>query len=144
MYIALPRRAAPLAARTQARAAEPPAGAVGRRLWRRASVPRPGRAAWTRLSRGSVRPPSTGSTAPVTYEPAVLARNRATPAMSLGRPARCIGMCLTISSSAPGWKAKAVILLGNSPGAMALTVMSGARSAARWRVIWCTAAFDAG
>ncbi len=31
----------------------------------------------------------------------------------------------------------------NGPGAMALTVISGARCLARWRVSWCTAAFDA-
>ncbi len=36
----------------------------------------------------------------------------------------------------------AIIFDSNGPGAMALTVIAGARRRARWRVSWCTAAFD--
>jgi len=64
--------------------------------------------------------------------------------MSFGSPGRCIGMFSVTCSSTPPSKTKAVILLGNRPGAMAFTVTSGARSHARCLAIWCTAAFDAG
>ena len=37
----------------------------------------------------------------------------------------------------------AIILDSKGPGAMALTVMAGASRLARWRVSWCTAAFEA-
>ena len=66
----------------------------------------------------------------------------AAPAMSSGRPMRLSGAELAICSPKASSVA-AIILDSNGPGAMALTVMIGARRLARWRVSWCTAAFDA-
>ena len=58
-----------------------------------------------------------------------------------GRPMRFMGAEAAIWSPKAA-RVAAIIFDSNGPGAMALTVMSGARCLARWRVSWCTAAFD--
>ena len=67
----------------------------------------------------------------------------AVPAMSSGRPMRFSGADAAIWSPKAS-RVAAIIFDSNGPGAMAFTVMCcGARRRARWRVSWCTAAFDA-
>ena len=63
------------------------------------------------------------------------------PAMSSGRPMRLSGIILAISSPAAS-RVAFIMRDWNGPGAMAFTVIAGARCLARWRVSWCTAAFD--
>ena len=65
--------------------------------------------------------------------------------MSSGRPSRPIGTALALRAApASSPIAKRVMLVANGPGAIALTVTClGANSAARMRVRWWTAAFDA-
>ena len=65
----------------------------------------------------------------------------AVPAMSSGRPMRLSGAEAAIWSPKASSVA-AIIFDSNGPGAMAFTVTAGARRRARWRVSWCTAAFD--
>ena len=85
-------------------------------------------------------PPSTGMTAPVTYDPARLDRNTATPAMSSGRPIRPSGDEEAIASP-KSRSVCAIIFDSNGPGATAFTVMwRGPSSLARTRVNWWTAA----
>src|ERR1700691_4696566 len=55
---------------------------------------------------------------------------------------RFIGAALAISSPNASRVAR-IILDWNGPGAIAFTVIVGAKVLARWRVSWCTAAFDA-
>ena len=62
--------------------------------------------------------------------------------MSSGRPIRFSGIILAIPSPAASSVAR-IIRDWNGPGAMAFTVIAGARCLARCRVSWCTAAFDA-
>lgn len=62
--------------------------------------------------------------------------------MSSGRPIRFIGADAAISSPKAS-RVAAIIFDSNGPGATAFTVIDGARRRARWRVSWCTAAFDA-
>ncbi len=66
----------------------------------------------------------------------------AAPAMSSGRPMRFSGALAAICSPKASSVA-AIILDSKGPGAMAFTVISGASRLARWRVNWCTAAFEA-
>src|SRR5690606_31595840 len=87
-------------------------------------------------------PPSTGMIAPVMYDDARELRKIAVPAMSSGRPMRRSGVACTMLSPAASSVAGRM-RDWNGPGGMAFTVISGARCFARWRVRWCTAAFDA-
>ncbi len=62
--------------------------------------------------------------------------------MSSGRPMRLSGAPAAICSPKAS-RVAAIILDSKGPGAMALTVIEGARRLARCRVSWCTAALDA-
>src|SRR6476620_9919780 len=61
------------------------------------------------------------------------------PAMSAGLPMRFIGALAAIESP-KAESVAAIILDSNGPGAIAFTVILGARWRARWRVSWCTPA----
>src|SRR5687767_14025348 len=66
----------------------------------------------------------------------------AVPAMSSGLPMRLSGADWAMASPA-AFSVAAIIFDSKGPGAMALTVIAGARNLARCRVSWCTADFDA-
>ncbi len=62
--------------------------------------------------------------------------------MSCGVPMRPSGTCCSTTARVSGLPSmKAVILLSNGPGAIALTVIDSLASRLpTWRVSWCTAA----
>lgn len=91
------------------------------------------------LPPASVCPPSNSSTFPVICALATLLKNSTNPPKSLGRPIRPVGCPLT-SVSLNLLSPNAVILEGNTPGQMTLTMMFCGASLLAWILVRCMTA----